>query len=111
MYFIFYIFRGLKLPALTKVVTTTSLRLRSTGRKKQRGEDGMAVPKPAEDIKPLIICKKGPLDGTPEKLFVDVEHYHLGQQVLKSSRQLGEGNHLHQDIYMGGVGLGLCVGV
>ena len=26
-----------------------------------------------EEIKPLIICKSGPVDGNPEKLVVDVE--------------------------------------
>ena len=73
MYFIFCTCRGPKLPALTKVVKTTSSKLRSTSRKKEGGEDGMAIQKPEEYPKPLIICKKGPVEGTPEKLVVDIE--------------------------------------
>ena len=73
MYFIFYTCRGLKLPALTKAVKATSARLRSASRKKDGGEEGMVVQKPEEDHKPLIICTQGPVEGTPEKLVVDIE--------------------------------------
>ena len=89
MYFIFYTCRGLKLPALTKVVKTTS-RLRSTSSKKEGGEDGMAIQKPEEDPKPVIICKKGPVEGTPEKLVVDIEVLSFrpaaGQQLQTARR-------------------------
>ena len=50
----------------------------------------MAVQKPEEDIKPLIICKKGPLVGTPEKLVVDVETLSFrppGDQKLQTARR------------------------
>ena len=90
MYFIFYTCRGLKLPALTKVVKTTSSRLRSTSRKKEGGEDGMAVQKLEEDPKPLIICRKGPVKETHEKLVVDIEGLSFrpaaGQQLQTARR-------------------------
>ena len=69
MYFIFYTCRGLKLPALTNAVKATSARLRSASSKKEE----TVVQKPEEDHKPLIICTQGPVEGTPEKLVVDIE--------------------------------------
>ena len=72
MYSIFYICRGLKLPALNKAVSTTSSRLRTLGKKAAGGEGGTVV-ETLEDIKPLIIHKVGLRQGTPEKLVVNVE--------------------------------------
>ena len=90
MYFIFYICRGLKLPALTKAVKATSARLRSASRKKDGGEKGMVVQKPEEDHKPLIICTQGPVEGTPEKLVVNIETLSFqpasGQQLQTAQR-------------------------
>ena len=89
MYFIFYTCRGLKLPALTNAVKATSARLRSASRKKDGGEEGMVVQKP-EDHKPLIICTQGPVEGTPEKLVVDIETLSFGpasgQQLQTAQR-------------------------
>ena len=73
MYFIFYTCRELNLPALTNAVKATSARLRSANRKKDGGEEGTVVQKPEEDHKPLIIHTQGPVEGTPEKLVVDIE--------------------------------------
>ena len=72
MCFIFYTCRELKFPALTNAVKATSARLRSASRKKDGGEEGMVVQKP-EDHKPLIIHTQGPVEGTPEKLVVNIE--------------------------------------
>ena len=74
---IFYICRGLKLPALKKAVTATSSRMRSSQHKKEKGgKEGKQITvkkEIKEDIKLLIICKSGLVDGTPEKLVIDVE--------------------------------------
>ena len=90
MYFIFYTCKGLKLPALTKAVKVTSARLRSASRKKDGGEEGMVVQKPEEDHKPLIIRTQGPVEGTPEKLVVDIETLSFqpasGQQLQTALR-------------------------
>ena len=90
MYFIFYTCGGLKLPALTNAVKATSARLRSASRKKDGGEEGMVVQKPEEDHKPLIICTQGPVEGTPEKLIVDIETLSFrpasGQQLQTAQR-------------------------
>lgn len=90
MYFIFYTCRGLKLPALTNAVKATSARLRSASRKKDGGEEGMVVQKPEEDHKPLIIRRQGPVEGTPEKLIVDIETLSFrpasGQQLQTARR-------------------------
>ena len=90
MYFIFYTCRGLKLPALTKVVKTTSSRLRSTSREKEGGEDGTIVQKLEEDPKPLIKHTQGPVEGTPEKLVVNIETLSFrpaaGQQLQTAMR-------------------------
>ena len=89
MYFIFYTCRGLKLPALTNAVKPTSARLRSASRKKDGGEEG-TVQKPEEDHKPLIIRTQGPVEGTPEKLVVDIETLSFqpasGQQLQTAQR-------------------------
>ena len=88
MYFIFYTCGALKLP-FTKAVKTTS-RLRSTSRKKEGGEDGTVVQKLEEDPKPLIICTQGPVEGTPEKLVVNIETLSFrpaaGQQLQTARR-------------------------
>ena len=74
---IFYICRGLKLPALKKAVTATSSRMRSSKNKNEMGgKEGKQITvkeEIKEEIKPLIIHKSGLVDGTPEKLVVDVE--------------------------------------
>ena len=73
---IFYICRGLKLPALKKAVTATTSRMRSSKNKNEMGGKGKQITvkeEIKEEIKPLIICKSGLVDGTPEKLVVDVE--------------------------------------
>ena len=72
MFSLFYICRGLKLPALKKAVSTTSSQMRTSPRKAACGEDGKDVQQP-EDVKPLIIPKKGQVYGTPQKLVVNVE--------------------------------------
>ena len=64
----------------------------------------MVVQKPEENHKPLIICTQGPVEGTPEKLVVDIET--LSFQPA-SGQQLGERNLLNQEIYVGGVGAGV----
>ena len=91
MYFIFYTCRGLKLPALTNAVKATSARLRSASRKKDGGEEGTVVQKPEEDHKPLIIRTQGPVEGTPEKLVVDIETLSFqpasGQQLQTAQRR------------------------
>ena len=74
---IFYICRGLKLPALKKAMTATSSRMRSSQHEKEKGgKEGKQITvkeEIKEDIKPLIIPKSGPIDGTPEQLVVNVE--------------------------------------
>ena len=71
----------------------------------------MAIPKP-EDIKPLIIHKKGPLDGTPEKLVVDVEILSFrpaGDQKLQTARR-GKPFTLG-NLHWGDGARGMCRGV
>ena len=67
----------------------------------------MIVQKPEEDHKPLIICTHGPVEGTPEKLVVDIETLSFqpasGQQLQTARR----GKLLNQEIYVGGVGVGV----
>ena len=74
---IFYICRELKLPALKKAMTATSSRMRSSKNKNEMGgKEGKRITveeEIKEKIKPLIIHKSGLVDGTPEKLVVDVE--------------------------------------
>ena len=74
---IFYICRELKLPALKKATTATSSRMRSSKNKNEMGgKEGKQITvkeEIKEEIKPLIIHKSGPVDGTPVKLVVDVE--------------------------------------
>ena len=72
MFSLFYICRGLKLPALKKAVSTTSSQMRTSTRKAACGEDGKDVQQ-LEDIKLLIIPKKGQVYGTPQKLVVNVD--------------------------------------
>ena len=58
--------------------------------KKEGGEDGMVVQKPEEDPKSLIIHTQGPVEGTPEKLVVDIETLSFrpaaGQQLQTARR-------------------------
>ena len=72
MFSLFYICRGLKLPALKKAVSTTSSRMRTSKRKAACGEDGKDVQQ-LEDVKPLIVPREGQVYGTPQKLVVNVE--------------------------------------
>ena len=72
MFSLFYICRGLKLPALKKAVSTTSSRMRTSKRKAACGEDRKDMQQ-LEDVKPLIVPREGQVYGTPQKLVVNVE--------------------------------------
>ena len=67
---IFYICRGLKQPALKKAVIATSSRMRSSKNKNEMGgKEGKQITvkeEIKEEIKPLIIRKSEPVDGTRE---------------------------------------------
>ena len=80
MYSIFYIFRGVKLSALRKVVAMTSSRSR-----RKKNEDDIAqlkedIDKDTEDIKPLVVCKKVGkkyINKLEKQFVVDCETYLL----------------------------------
>ena len=72
MFSLFYIRRGLMLPAVKKAVSMTSSQMRTSKRKAASGEDRKDVQQP-EDVQPLIVCREGQVYGTPQKLVVNVE--------------------------------------
>ena len=112
---IFYIFRGVKWPALNKAVAMATSRSR-TSKRKQKEEDKQQLTED-EDIKPLIVCKnikKLYIKKSEKELVVDVETLTFRPaegrlQTARRGRPFMPGN-LHGHHRGGGLGGGVAVG-
>ena len=86
MFSLFYICRGLKLPAFKKAVSTTPSRMRTSKRKAACGEDQKDVQQP-EDVKPLIVPREGQVYGTPQKLVETLTFRPVDGSRLQTARR------------------------